>query len=403
MRPDAEFIARDAASHPPALTPGLQDQRLPQPAAPAAVAAAFALRDHRPGLRARDLGLLDHDLIRNYARGGGAPLGERIIVHGRVLDEEGRPVRRAMVEVWQANAARPLPPRERHLRRSDRPQLPRLRPGLHRRGRLLPLPHDQARRLSVAQPAQRLAARPYPLLVVRHRACAAVDHPDVFRGRSAVAADPILKPFPPARASGWCRALDLDLGAAGQRWPTASTWCCAAGARRCSRTSGRARTMPPVTLPKPRQTAGPHVAYRPGLLAAWLTSSRAESRRRLRGARRPASGSARRPRPRRRRRPGARRDGGDLARRCRRPLPARPSASPEARPARLPGGRAGPTSRPAVVASPRSSPARRWAAAVIAPMAPHVALWIFARGINIGLSTRLYFGDEPERTPRIRC
>lgn len=28
------------------------------------------------------------------------------------------------------------------------------------------------------------------------------------------------------------------------------------------------------------------------------------------------------------------------------------------------------------------------------PMAPHVALWIVARGINIGLQTRLYFADE---------
>jgi protocatechuate 3,4-dioxygenase alpha subunit len=28
------------------------------------------------------------------------------------------------------------------------------------------------------------------------------------------------------------------------------------------------------------------------------------------------------------------------------------------------------------------------------PMAPHVNLWLAARGINIGLSTRLYFADE---------
>lgn len=30
------------------------------------------------------------------------------------------------------------------------------------------------------------------------------------------------------------------------------------------------------------------------------------------------------------------------------------------------------------------------------PMAPHVALWIVARGINIGLQTRLYFADEAD-------
>ena len=44
----------------------------------------------------------DNDLTRH---GQGEPLGERIVVQGRVLDEDGRPVRDALVEVWQANAA----------------------------------------------------------------------------------------------------------------------------------------------------------------------------------------------------------------------------------------------------------------------------------------------------------
>lgn len=44
----------------------------------------------------------DNDLTAQHA---GDPLGERIFVHGRVLDEDGRPVRGALVEVWQANAA----------------------------------------------------------------------------------------------------------------------------------------------------------------------------------------------------------------------------------------------------------------------------------------------------------
>ena len=39
------------------------------------------------------------------AQGAGEPLGERIVVTGRVLDEDGRPVRGALLEVWQANAA----------------------------------------------------------------------------------------------------------------------------------------------------------------------------------------------------------------------------------------------------------------------------------------------------------
>jgi protocatechuate 3,4-dioxygenase beta subunit len=47
---------------------------------------------------------LDSDLTRNAVRNGEA-LGERIIVTGRVLDEHGRPVRNALLEVWQANSA----------------------------------------------------------------------------------------------------------------------------------------------------------------------------------------------------------------------------------------------------------------------------------------------------------
>jgi protocatechuate 3,4-dioxygenase beta subunit len=46
--------------------------------------------------------VLDHDLTRQHAR---EPLGERIIVAGRVLDEDGRPLRNTLIEIWQANAA----------------------------------------------------------------------------------------------------------------------------------------------------------------------------------------------------------------------------------------------------------------------------------------------------------
>jgi protocatechuate 3,4-dioxygenase beta subunit len=47
-------------------------------------------------------GELDHDLTRQHA---GEPLGERIVVSGRILDGDGRPVRDTLVEIWQANAA----------------------------------------------------------------------------------------------------------------------------------------------------------------------------------------------------------------------------------------------------------------------------------------------------------
>jgi len=48
------------------------------------------------------VGELDHDLTRQHA---GEPLGQRIIVTGRVSEEDGKPVRDALIEIWQANAA----------------------------------------------------------------------------------------------------------------------------------------------------------------------------------------------------------------------------------------------------------------------------------------------------------
>jgi protocatechuate 3,4-dioxygenase beta subunit len=44
----------------------------------------------------------DNDLT---AQGQGAPLGEKIVVTGRVLDEDGKPVRNSLLEVWQCNSA----------------------------------------------------------------------------------------------------------------------------------------------------------------------------------------------------------------------------------------------------------------------------------------------------------
>ena len=44
----------------------------------------------------------DADLTRQHA---GAPLGERIVVSGRVLGSDGKPLRGQLIEIWQANAA----------------------------------------------------------------------------------------------------------------------------------------------------------------------------------------------------------------------------------------------------------------------------------------------------------
>jgi protocatechuate 3,4-dioxygenase beta subunit len=54
----------------------------------------------------------EEDLTRQHAD---EPIGERIVVHGRVLDGDGRPVPDTLVEIWQANSAgRYAHDRDRH-------------------------------------------------------------------------------------------------------------------------------------------------------------------------------------------------------------------------------------------------------------------------------------------------
>jgi protocatechuate 3,4-dioxygenase beta subunit len=55
-----------------------------------------------PAFGHRDVSPLEADLTIQHEAD---PVGERIVVTGRVLDGEGRPVRGQLVEIWQANAA----------------------------------------------------------------------------------------------------------------------------------------------------------------------------------------------------------------------------------------------------------------------------------------------------------
>jgi len=59
----------------------------------------------------------DFDLTKQHA---GEPIGERIVVSGRVLDANARPVPHTLVEVWQANSAGRYPhPRDQHAAPTD--------------------------------------------------------------------------------------------------------------------------------------------------------------------------------------------------------------------------------------------------------------------------------------------
>jgi protocatechuate 3,4-dioxygenase beta subunit len=93
---------RDEGSHPPLDWPDYGSTRLRAPRRPLRPLAHTLTELTGPLLGEGRLGELDHDLTRQH---DGEPLGERIIVHGRVLEDDGRPVPRTLVEVWQANAA----------------------------------------------------------------------------------------------------------------------------------------------------------------------------------------------------------------------------------------------------------------------------------------------------------
>jgi protocatechuate 3,4-dioxygenase, beta subunit len=103
MQANAEFFQRDRSIQPPAHAPGYKTSLTRSPRQ-ALLSPRNSLSEITgPVFGHNDLGPLDNDLIRNYAKTGD-PIGERIIVHGRVLDESGRPIPSALVEFWQANA-----------------------------------------------------------------------------------------------------------------------------------------------------------------------------------------------------------------------------------------------------------------------------------------------------------
>lgn len=92
----------EATGHPPYLYPDYKSTRLRAPKEPLVILPKALSDITRPAYGRGRIGELDDDLTRQH---DGEPLGERIIVTGRVTDGDGRPVRNSLIEVWQANAA----------------------------------------------------------------------------------------------------------------------------------------------------------------------------------------------------------------------------------------------------------------------------------------------------------
>ncbi|MEJ3654495.1 protocatechuate 3,4-dioxygenase subunit beta [Actinomycetes bacterium KLBMP 9759] len=88
-------------THPPLDFADYRSTRLRAPSQ-APIVLRHRLTEVTGPLLTGDIGPSDHDLTTQHA---GEPIGQRIVVAGRVLDDDGRPVPDTLVEVWQANAA----------------------------------------------------------------------------------------------------------------------------------------------------------------------------------------------------------------------------------------------------------------------------------------------------------
>jgi len=91
-----------AGVHPPLASPEYRSTRLRAPSRPALRVPPTPTEVSGPVFGRERLGPHDHDLTRQH---DGDPIGQRIIVTGRVLDAGGHPITGTLVEVWQANAS----------------------------------------------------------------------------------------------------------------------------------------------------------------------------------------------------------------------------------------------------------------------------------------------------------
>ena len=91
-----------AGTQPPLLYPAYQSTVLRAPSQPLIRLPETFADVAAPLFGYLPIGGTDNDLTRQHS---GEPLGERIIVSGRVVDEDGRPVANTLVELWQCNAA----------------------------------------------------------------------------------------------------------------------------------------------------------------------------------------------------------------------------------------------------------------------------------------------------------
>ena len=94
--------AREDQGQPPSLHPPYRSTELRAPRQPLVRIPQTLTELTGPADWGALMGPEMADLTRQHAA---PPIGQRIIVSGRVLDDAGRPIPRTVIEIWQANAA----------------------------------------------------------------------------------------------------------------------------------------------------------------------------------------------------------------------------------------------------------------------------------------------------------
>lgn len=100
---NSRFVTRDRNWQPKAYTPDYKTS-VPRSPRQALVSIPQSVSETSgPDFSHLKLGKYDNDLLLNF-NNGGLPVGERIIMFGRVVDQYGQPIPHTLVEMWQANA-----------------------------------------------------------------------------------------------------------------------------------------------------------------------------------------------------------------------------------------------------------------------------------------------------------
>jgi len=96
------YVREPEGTHPALDSPEYRSSALRHPARPLLYLPQDVTEITGPQLGPERVTEGDHDLTRQHAE---LPIGERIILTGRVIDTDGRPLAGTLVEIWQANAA----------------------------------------------------------------------------------------------------------------------------------------------------------------------------------------------------------------------------------------------------------------------------------------------------------